>query len=362
MTRTHRPALVVGLIFLGSALALSLWPDAAADGAVAPSAREAHVVRVAPVESRLAGRSLRLPGVTRAERRATLSFTVPARLAEREVEVGDAVRSGQLLASVDDREHRHAEQAAAAALAELETRLGQARRDLDRTARLADARAATDEELEQVRSAAGALEAAHAAAAARLGETRRLLREARLVAPFAGTVTAVYLEPGEWAAPGHPVVELSGRGGLEVRVEAPETVRARIGEGSPVAADLPFLRASVPGRVSSVADAASGAGGLFPVTVRLAPAEGVVAGLAAEVVLFLDPEPHLSVPLAAVVDPGSSRPSVFRIRGGVAERVAIRPGYLIGDRLTVDAELADGELVAVAGHTALADRDRVEVR
>jgi len=361
MARAHRPALLLGLAILCTAIAFSLWPQSPAAGAVAPVERGAQVVRVAPVEIAPLDRSLNLPGVTRAARHATLSFTVPARLADRTVEVGDTVRVGEVLATLDDREFRHAELAASAALAELEARRAQAGRDLARSERLAAARAATREELEQARAAAAALEAAHEAAEARLEDARRVRLEARLVAPFDAVVTAVDLEPGEWASPGAPVVELSGRGSLEVEVEAPETLRSRIQEGSDVTVDLPFLGLTTRGRVTAVA-AAAAPGGLFPVTVALSPTRGLVAGLAAQVALPLEPEAELSVPIAAVVDPGSSRPSVFRIADGIAERVPVRPGRMIGDRLTVEADLASGQMVAVAGQTSLADRDPVEVR
>jgi multidrug resistance efflux pump len=41
-----------------------------------------------------------------------------------------------------------------------------------------------------------------------LARAQQALSRARLTAPFAGTVSAVYLQPGEWAAAGAPVVEL----------------------------------------------------------------------------------------------------------------------------------------------------------
>jgi hypothetical protein len=54
---------------------------------------------------------------------------------------------------------------------------------------------------------------------------------------------------------------------------------------------------------------------------------------------------------------------VFVIDDGVARRVAVRPGQLVGDRLTVEASgLGEGASVAVVGHTALVDGDKVEVR
>lgn len=359
---THRlPTLVIGSATLGLAVALAAWPDAPepeGDRVAAP----ARAVRVAPVEAGDGTRPVRLPGVTRAVRRAELAFTVPARVATRPVDVGDAVRAGQTLATLDDREYRLAERTAAAALAELDVRLAQAERDADRVRRLVEARAATTEEREQVEAATSSLAAARDAAAARHDETRRLLDEARLIAPFAGTVTAVHVEPGEWASPGRPVVELAGSTAVEVRIEVPESVRPRIAPDSRVDVDLPMLGLSATGIVASVADAAAGPGGLFPVVVALDPAPGIVAGLTAEVVLTLSSTPHLTVPLAAVLDSGSDRPSIFRIDAGRAERIEVVPGRVLGDRIEVRAaDLSAGDRVAVVGHTALADGDAVEV-
>lgn len=360
MSVTKLPTSLIGLLVLGAAIALAAWPSPDPRQA-APTTRAARVVQVAEVVVSQSDRELRLPGVTRATRRATLASSLPARLAARPVEVGDTVAAGQVVARLDDREHRLAESAAAAALAELEVRWAQAARDLERAERLAAARAATPEEVEQVRAASSALGAARDAAAVRLAETRRRLAETTLTAPFAATVVATHLEAGEWAGAGAPLVELAGHGGLEVEVEAPEGVRTRIARGAEVVVGLPFLGRRVSGKVTSVAGAAAGAGGLFPVEVELEAAEGLVAGLAAEVVLPIRSEAELSVPLAAVVDPGSGRPSVLRIVDGRAERVVVTPGRVVGDRLTVSAGLAAGDLVAVSGHTALADDDPVEV-
>ncbi len=179
MARSQRPALIVGLSILGVAAAFSAWPQRP-DGDAEPRVPSPRVVRVATVESGASVRELRLPGVTRAARRASISFTLPARLASRPVEVGDRVRAGQVIATLDDREFRHAELAARATVAELSARLEQALRDLDRNQRLAAARAATSEELEQSRAAVAALQAAHDASSARLEETRRLLARDRV--------------------------------------------------------------------------------------------------------------------------------------------------------------------------------------
>lgn len=360
MTRKQLPAVLTGVILLGVAAALTAWPEDAGDGAERAS-RSRRTVRVAAVESADGSRELRLPGVTRSSQRAALAFTVAARLAERPVEVGDRVVPGEAVATLDDREYRLAEEAADAALAEHDARLGQLRRDLKRAERLQAAKAATAEEVEQVRAAVAALEAGRQAASVRRDEARRLRDETVLRAPFEATVTAVLLEPGEWVAPGRTVVELAGRGGVEVEVEVPEGLRQRVAPGSRVEVSLPFIGRVVAGEVTRVADAVQGPGGLFPVEVALEPGDGIVPGLAAEVELSLGGAPELTVPLAAVVDPGGGRPAVFRVAGGRAERVPVRPGRVVGGRLSVEGGLSAGDSVAVSGHTALSDGDPVEV-
>ncbi|MFV2073828.1 MAG: hypothetical protein ACC742_14400, partial [Thermoanaerobaculales bacterium] len=128
-----------------------------------------------------------------------------------------------------------------------------------------------------------------------------------------------------------------------------------------VSVDLPFQRRTVRGTVTAIATATVGPGHLFPVEITLDRLESVAAGLTAEVVFSLSVEPELVVPLAAIINPGSSRPAVFRIAGGRATRVPVRLGRVTGDGITVQAELADGDEVAVSGHTAIADGDTVEV-
>ena len=364
MTRQQLTKIAIGTTLLGAALVMTARSDPTTEtSTTTPAARglEVATVEVAAVETARATRTIRLAGVTRAADRAELSFSIPARLASRPVEVGDRVRAGQTLACLDDHEFRLAKQAAEAALAELEIRLAQARREESRTERLEAAEAATTEELEQRRAATSALGAARDAAAARLGETRRLIAESTLEAPFSGTVTAVHVEPGEWAAPGRPVVELSGDGAVEIVVEAPESAWARLAVGQPVAVRLPFVDIETTGRITRRSGVSSGPGGLFPTEITLDHDTTVVSGLAAEVDLPLAATDELTVPIRSVLNPGSSRPAVFRISDGRAERVEVEVGDVVGDRIVVDGALAAGDAIAVAGHTALTDDDIVEV-
>jgi RND family efflux transporter MFP subunit len=359
MFRRFSAKVVLGCAVLALALAIGVWPSET----IHRSARERTPrVRVSTVEKTSSRRTLRFAGVTRASRRAMLAFLVPGRMAARAVSEGDHVQAGQALGRLDDASFRHATQSAEAAESEAAARLAQSGRDLERVERLASVRAATQEEVEHAKTASDAVRAAHMAAAAQLAEARRALADTVLRAPFTGTITAVVRQPGEWVAPGMPVIELSGDGDVEMGVEVTEVVAPHLKIGDRVVAELPLSRGErVNGRISSVARAAVGAGRLFPVIVDLDPTPEITSGMAAEVLFDVSAPEALSVPVAAVVSPGSSRAKVFVVRDGRAREVGVELGELQGDRVLVQGDLAPGEQVVVAGHTRLADGDDVEI-
>jgi len=345
---------------MGSAL---LSFSAASERAAAPAAREPHTaVAVAPVVPVRVTRSARLSGVTRARQRARLAFESGGRLVERTVETGARFRAGQVLARLDARPLANAAATAEGAVAEIAARLDQQERERDRTHRLFDAGAATREEVEQIDASVGALGAAADAAAARLREARRASTEGVLVAPFDGTVVAVGLQPGELAAPGVTVLEIAGDGAVEVEVEVPETFVDSLRRGQAVRVRLPFAGREVAGTVATRGAAAGGVGRLFPVVVAVDPAAGVLAGMTAEIEVVADGAEALSVPLAAVLNPGGARPTVFRVVDGRARRVNVELQGIVGDRVAVSGPLAAGDEVVVAGAAMLADGDQVEVR
>lgn len=350
------PLGTVGILILATVYGESRSPDPTRRPERAPR------VEVALVEPVASERPLRYSGIVRAADRAELAFGVPGRLERRPVELGDRVERGQVLAALDAAQFDNARAAARARVRDVEARLAQLRRDEARVARLLEARAAGSEEVEQVRSGLATAEAGLAAAEAELAEAERRVREARLVAPFAGTVSEVRLEPGEYAQPGAPVLQLSGADELEVEVEVPEAQRVGLRPGAAVSVRLPLVsERRLAGRIASLGRAAARPGRLFPVLVSLDAARDVVPGLTAEVELAAQGEARPAVPVSAVIDAGGSDPAVFRAADGRVERVPVTVLELVGSRVTVDAALAPGDAVVVAGHASLLDGDAVEV-
>lgn len=375
MSTRRKGHLLLAAVPLAAALYLAVPATSTLEQDAGDDVKRVHTARVEAMDSQ---RELRFAGVTRAARRAQLSFLLGGRLEARPVEVGDTVRAGQVLARLDAREVRNAVDAASAQVAELEARRNQANRDVERVESLVEAKAATSEELEQVRAGLDALSAVQDSARVRLKEARRQLGETTLTAPYAGSVMAVHAQPGEFVQPGRTVLTLSGQDSVELEVEVPESVVPQLTVGATVSVRLPALGTTRAARITSLGRAAAGPGQLFPVLVQFDPAPldstarpSTVApaavkeptlrpGMTAELVLELASPFGLTLPVEAVINPGGRQPAVFQVRSdGTVRRVEVQVGRLLGERVTVQGDLTVGDEVVVGGQRGLLDGEKV---
>ena len=220
----------------------------------------------------------------------------------------------------------------------------------------------SEAQLEGATTTVDSLSAAVSRATAGTLEANRQLRQARLIAPFTGTVVAVGAESGETAAPGQPVLVLQGRGAIEVELQVPEALLRGLHAGDAAVIDLPaYGRSGLPGTIRTVAQAAGGPGSLFAVVVRLNEDPELRAGLTAEVLLSVPVHAKVSVPVRAIVDPSGDAAAVYRLHDGHVERVAVLPGALLGDAVSVNDVVEPGDLLVVAGLIGLMDGDAVAV-
>ncbi len=324
--------------------------------------KPAVLVHVKPVAVATVNRESRFTAVTQPHRQASLSFTIPGRIAARPVEVGDRVQVGQTLANLELREFDIAVAQAEAAIAELTVQSAQAERDHLRFSRLSSDKVVEARQAEQSKALLEQLRAALDGAGAQRAEALRRRDEALLRAPFSGVVTATRLEPWEWADPGRPVLELQDDLRVKLEVEVPENIINGLEPGQEVHAIMPFAgNARVNGRIAHLARAAGSSGRLFPVVVELQPVPELVPGMTAELILRVESRSALLVPLSAVINPGGTRPSLFILDNGRVREVFVGLDGFSADRIIVTGDISESDLVVVHGQTFLADGQSVEV-
>lgn len=318
--------------------------------------------RVAVAEVRTVPATVEVAGVVEASQVAAVSSRVMATVTAVRVKAGDEVRPGQLLVEIDPSTARGQEAQARGALAQAQAALALAERNWQRFRALAEKQAASELELDvarmQYEQAQGAVQQAQGAVEA----AASVARESRVVAPFAGRVTAKLVEVGDLAAPGRPLVMLESATGGRLAVAIPESAAAGLAVGGtlPVRIDsLPELGV-IEGVIEERAPSADPMTHTVLVKVGL-KGLAVPAGVAGRARVALGSRSTVAVPAAAVVRHGGLELVVVRDAEGRARSRAVRLGeQLAGEMITVLSGLAGGEQVLLGLASAPPDGTPVE--
>jgi RND family efflux transporter MFP subunit len=198
-----------------------------------PAAGETYLVRDTVITA-----TFEAAGVAEPVRQATLATRLMGSVTEVPVREGDRVGSGQVLARIDTREMDARRAQVEAGIAAAEAVYRDAQVQAERFRGLYADSAATRYQLDQVETGLARAEAGLTTARAAKAEVAAVTTYGALRAPFAGTVTRRYVDPGAFAAPGTPIVEVQDASRLRVRVSVPPRVASALRRGAAIAATI----------------------------------------------------------------------------------------------------------------------------
>ncbi len=171
----------------------------------------------------------------RARVESRLGFRVGGKLVQRPVELGQAVRAGQLLAQLDARDYRLAVQAAQAQVAAATTQRDLAQADYERFAQLKAQNFISGAELDRRRATAQAAQAQLTQALAQASSQGNQEHYTQLRADADGVVTAIEAEPGQVLELGQTVLRLAQDGARDAVFAVPEDLVSQLRVGQEVA-------------------------------------------------------------------------------------------------------------------------------
>lgn len=171
-------------------------------------------------------------GLVTARRSSSLGFEAGGRLVDIAADVGDKVRRGQTLAKLDTRSLQAQLNASLANIREAEAALKLANATVERQTILEEKGLLASQSFDEASAQAASAEARLLAAQAQAENLRVRIALSHLDAPFDGVVTRRFMDEGEIAPPGQPVLEVVEDGVLEVSVGLPLDVASRLSVGS----------------------------------------------------------------------------------------------------------------------------------
>jgi RND family efflux transporter MFP subunit len=313
---------------------------------------------------------------------ADLASRIGGRLIEVNVRIGHEVERGEVLARIDASDLR-AQRAEAAAQVEAATaterrvrlELDAARRELERARQLHDRQVVSEQEVDGIRDRVASLQedvlqasAERSRAQARIEVLAQEIRESVITAPFAGTVTDRYVDPGSFVQAGTRIARLVENGPLRVRFEVPERDVGSFGK------DARFEVRAPPTGERTFAGVVTGAAREVDRERRVARVEGTVeeppaswlAGMYAEVVTARrELHDEILVPARALVSrlgvTGAVEYGVSIPSEGIARWVPIQVLGREHDKAAVAGALEPGAHVLVGGHSDLTDGARINI-
>jgi RND family efflux transporter MFP subunit len=347
---------------------------------------------VADAGAASAGSILDASGYVVARRQATVASKITGKMVELDIEEGDRVKEGQVIARLDDSNVRAALAAAhaqldfaKAGLAETEVNLANARRDFDRQTSLVKGHFVSQAALDNSKTSMDALTAQLATQRSNIEVAQRNvevadrnLADTIVRAPFTGIVTVKAAQPGEVVSP------LSAGGGftrtgigtivdmdsLEIQVDVNENFINRVEPAQKATAKLnAYPDWQIPGHVIAVIPTADRSKGTVTVRIaldqkdpRILPEMGVRVSFLASSSRegAVHPVPGLNLPSDAVQVSGSVG-VVYVVHDSTVERRAVKLGASSSNEVTVLSGLQPAERVAIGDFARLKDGVRVRI-
>jgi RND family efflux transporter MFP subunit len=298
------------------------------------------------------GRTVSFAGAIEPRYSAVLGFRILGRVIARNVNVGDVVSKGALLAALDPVSLELAVRSALAAVANAQAQLANASATEARQRTLLEQKNTAQAEFDTARLGMETAEATVTQAQANLNKAQEQLGYAQLHADFDGVITAVDAEVGQVVSPGQNVVTLARPDVREAVVDVPDDLATSLREGAQfeVAHELdPSVKAT--GRVREIAPQADAATRTRRLRIALEnPPETFRLGSIVTATLQNGATPRIELPPSAILD-SNGKAGVW-IVDPAANTVSLHPIAIAtrnGNLVEVADGLAQGSRVVTAG-------------
>ena len=294
-------------------------------------------------------------GMATADDAVNLAFKIAGQVASVDVSKGDYVNKGEMLAQLDPRD---VELQVAADKAQYE----RAESQFERMRRLLSHEAVSQQEFE-------AAQTAYVQARSTYENSKDLLAETKLRAPFAGVIERTYVDTYQRITSGQTILRLVNPVSTTVEFTMPERSMALLSDSLTrffVTFDN-YPSTLFSARLDTYAKTASDASG-FPVSLKLnreqsAPYK-ISPGMTCQITIRSadSTSSEVAIPLTAVYAPAQGGTYAWVVEDGRVRQQRIVLGDIFGrDMVSVQQGLTQGEVVVTAGVYRLQDGERVRI-
>ncbi len=312
----------------------------------------AVAVKVSSISEGSSNPFLTVSGKVEAAKSANISTRMMGYVDKIYVQVGDKVRNGQLLLSVNNVDVSAKLAQVNAGITEAEAAFNNAEKDYNRYTALFQDNSASRKELDDMTAHFEMAKARLEAARQMKNEVNAQLSYANIRAPFSGVVTNKFINTGDMANPGMPLLEVESPVAFQVLAMVPESEILAIQKDTKVDVQLKSLGKLVSGKITEVSTSAKNTGGQYMVKVLLDASDAnILSGMYATVQFPIVQESSgaIMIPNEALVYNGQLTGIYTVSQSNTALLRWLRLGRTVGDKVEVLSGLsADEEYIVSA--------------
>ena len=332
---------------IATSLAIGAISFSASLGAGAQQEQPPALVEVAQASAELMAPQVYMPGTVISKNDSRISAQITGQVLWVATE-GTLVRKGDIIAEIDNRNHRLAVQRNQSQILRLEARVKYLTADLGRLNELAETNNTPASRVEESRSTLMMTQQELAQARIALEQSEIDLDRTKVRAPFPGRIVERLAQAGEYSVPGRQILRLVDTQNLEIRAQAPVNLAGVLRDGQPV-----ILRkdtVTVDSSIRALVPVGDTVSRTMEIRVNLPADAAYVVGTALQIgVPSSAPIQVVAVPRDALVL-RSDGTYVFRINDDdTAERLLVRTGAASGARVAVLGGIENGDRVVIRG-------------
>lgn len=325
--------------------------------------RNAVVVTAHPIKQSIMPKltfSGRLEPVWKAE----LAAKVDGRLENIYVNEGDCVKKGQVLAVLEQDDTAAALLNAQGAYLDAQTNLRKAETDLTRYQKLFQNGAISQQVLDDYKFA---YESAHAKLKAAQGILHSMevkVQGTNIIAPKDGVIAKRNYQEGYYAKAGTAILEIADISVLKTSINIPEGQIADVYVGNNAKIKLPaYPDKDILGKITHIAPVADDVTHTFAAEVSVENAEGVLAGIYADVVLDALPKKNiLTIPINAIVMRDDQATVFVADSNGYVKRVVLVLGYTDDKYAEILDGVTENDIIVVEGQNKLREGSKISLQ
>ena len=320
-------------------------------------------VEVQKIKSIDKAKELQFTGIIEADDKLVLSTKIVGQITNVLVKEGDKIKQGQLLVEINSNDIKSKRNAVSASLREAQASLENVNKNYERIKILAQKGSATQRELDDITTSKEVGESKVVSIQASIKELNELLTYANLKSPISGFVSQKFVNVGDMATPGSPLLALESLDNLKASINVPEFEIGMLDENDPVQVKIDALpNKTYRGVIEKIIPSTAFSGAQYKVNIAFESLDrNVKPGMFARVNVNKNLESKILIPASTIERRGQLH-GVFTVgQQGEAMLRWVRIGETYPEGTEVLSGLSQDETIIISSEAKLYDGMKVEI-